>query len=345
MRKDKPQTPARGDLPPQVYRKPWGQGYTYRDENGQTLTSKPWRRWIKRLAIPPAWEAVEITLDTEARVFASGRDSAGRKQYVYNPAWRSAREAAKFDRLLDFARRLPHMRRVTGQHLRRKAHNREQVLACMVRLIDTAYFRPGSARYAAENASYGLTTMRSKHLRVDGDTLIFDYQGKSGQTQHREIADQRLAEIVAELDELPGYEIFKYYDDNGQRVDVDSADLNDYIHEIMGCAFSAKDFRTWAGTSLAALALDELGPVDEENSRKKNVVDAVKRVAERLGNTPAIARESYIHPQVIEHYLDGRTLRHFAELVEDQLDREAWAGPEECAVLAMLDERMTEQAR
>ena len=332
------------ELPERVYRKPWGSGYTYRDEYGVTLTDRAWRRWIKSLVIPPAWESVEITLDTEARVFASGRDKAGRKQYVYNPEWRSKREAAKFDRLLTFARQLPHMRRVTGQHLRHTEHTREQVLACMVRLIDTAYFRPGSARYAEENASYGLTTMRSKHLTIEDDTLIFDYQGKSGQSQHREVADNRLATIVAELDDLPGYEIFKYYDADGQRVDVDSADLNDYIHDVMGEAFSAKDFRTWAGTSLAALALDELGPVNAEKDAKKNVVDAVKRVAERLGNTPAIARESYIHPQVIAHYLDGRTLRHFADLIEDQLDREAWSGPEERAVLAMLDERLAEEA-
>lgn len=328
-----------------VTRHRWGRGFTYRDENGETFRDRAWRRWIDELVIPPAWSDVEITLDETAHVFAVGRDDAGRKQYIYNPEWRSAREAAKFERLLDFARTLPTMRRVTGQHLARDDLSREKVLACMVRLIDTAYFRPGSERYSAENESYGLTTMRSKHLSIENDTLIFDYQGKSGQLQHREIADRRLTELVAKLDDIPGYEIFKYIDDDGQRVDVDSGDLNDYIHEIMGDAFSAKDFRTWAGTSLAALALDELGPVDDDNTRKKNVVDAVKRVARRLGNTPAIARASYIHPQVIAHYLDGRTLRHFAELVEAELDRDALAGPEERAVLAMLDDRLGREMR
>ncbi|RJS93071.1 DNA topoisomerase IB [Salinisphaera sp. Q1T1-3] len=321
-----------------------GRGFTYRYPDGCTLADRRLRRWIKSLAIPPAWRDVEITLERDARVHASGRDTAGRKQYIYNENWRAERDAAKFDRLLDFAHRLPTMRRATGQHLAREDHSRECVLACMVRLIDTAYFRPGSARYAAENASYGLTTMRSKHLSIEGDTLVFDYQGKSGKQQHREVADARLARIVAELDDLPGYEIFKYYDTNGQRIDVDSADLNDYIHDVMGDAFSAKDFRTWAGTSLAALALDEIGPGDDDNSRQKNVVAAVKRVAAHLGNTPAIARESYIHPQVITHYLDGRTLRHFAELVENERARDELAGPEERLVLAMLDERLSKAA-
>ncbi|WP_423821168.1 DNA topoisomerase IB [Salinisphaera sp. SPP-AMP-43] len=321
-----------------------GRGFTYRDAEGQTLRDRATRRWIESLAIPPAWREVEIDLDASARVHASGRDSAGRKQYVYNPDWRAAREAAKFDRLLAFARRLSTMRRATGQHLAQSGHGRNKVLAAMVRLIDTAYFRPGSERYSKENQSYGLTTMRSKHLSVEGDTLVFDYRGKSGQEQHRVIEDERLATVVAELDDLPGYEIFKYYDDDGDRVHVDSADLNDYIHEIMGEEFSAKDFRTWAGTSLAALALDELGVSDDETTGQKNVVEAVKRVAERLGNTPAIARASYIHPHVIETYLDGRTLGHFRQLVEAELEDGDLTGPEEWAVLRLLEQRIERAA-
>ncbi|MES1938353.1 DNA topoisomerase IB [Salinisphaera hydrothermalis] len=321
-----------------------GRGFTYRYDNGRTLRDKSLRRWIESLAIPPAWRRVEIDLDTKARVHASGRDDAGRKQYIYNEDWRAEREAAKFDRLLDFARRLSTMRRATGQHLAQEGHGRNKVLAAMVRLIDTAYFRPGNERYAQENHSYGLTTMRSKHLSIDGNTLVFDYRGKSGQEQHREIEDKRLARVVAELDDLPGYEIFKYYDDDGQRVHVDSADLNDYIHEIMGEAFSAKDFRTWAGTSLAALALDELGVSNDQKAGQKNIVEAVKRVAERLGNTPAIARASYIHPRVIESYLDGRTLSHFRQLVEAELEDGDLTGPEERAVLRLLEARLENAA-
>ena len=320
-----------------------GRGFTYRYENGRTLRDKSLRRWIESLAIPPVWRQVEIDLDAAARVHASGRDDAGRKQYIYNQDWRAEREAAKFDRLLNFARRLSTMRRATGQHLAQDGHGRNKVLAAMVRLIDSAYFRPGSDRYAQENQSYGLTTMRSKHLSIDGDTLVFDYRGKSGQEQHREIEDERLAKVVAELDDLPGYEIFKYYDDDGNGVHVDSADLNDYIHDIMGEEFSAKDFRAWAGTSLAALALDELGVSEDEKVGQKNVVEAVKRVAERRGNTPAIARASYIHPRAIESYLDGRTVSHFRQLVEAELADGELTGPEERAVLYLLEQRLEQQ--
>lgn len=327
-----------------VTRQRSGRGFTYRyAASGKTLRDKSIRRWIESLAIPPAWRDVEITLDKSARVHANGRDDAGRKQYIYNDDWRAEREAAKFDRLLAFARQLSTMRRATGQHLAQPGHGRNKVLACMVRLIDTAYFRPGSERYSEENHSYGLTTMRSKHLTIEGDTLVFDYKGKSGQEQHRVVEDERLARIVAELDDLPGYEIFKYYDDDDERVYVDSADLNDYIHDVMGEAFSAKDFRTWAGTSLAALALDELGVSADEKIGQKNVVEAVKRVAGRLGNTPAIARASYIHPGVIESYLDGRTVSHFRQLVEAELADGELTGPEERAVLYLLEQRLIEE--
>jgi len=326
--------------PETVTRRRWGQGFTYRTAGGETFRDKTWRRWIDSLVIPPAWQDVEIVLDHAARIHATGRDAAGRKQYIYNSDWRDARDEAKFARLTDFAGRLATMRRITGQHLARGDLSREKVLACMVRLIDTAYFRPGSEKYARENDSYGLTTMRSKHLTIEGDELVFDYDGKSGQHQHRVVEDARLAEVVAELDDVPGYQIFKYRDDNGDKVTVDSADLNDYIHEVMGEAFSAKDFRTWAGTSLAALALDELGLAADEKAGEKNVRDAIKRVAERLGNTPAIARDSYIHPAVIDSYLDGRTLSHFADLVEKELADGDLTGPEERAILKMLDVRL-----
>ncbi|ERJ18538.1 Putative DNA topoisomerase I protein [Salinisphaera shabanensis E1L3A] len=328
------------DHSPVVTRHRCGKGFTYRYANGRTLRDKKRRRWIESLAVPPAWQAVEITLDENAHVHAIGRDAAGRKQYIYNPAWRQQREQAKYDRILAFAEQLSTMRRATGQHLTHEAMTREKVLACMVRLIDSAYFRPGSESYSRENDSYGLTTMRSKHLTIEGDELIFDYDGKSGQRQHRVVEDERLARVVAELDDQPGYEIFKYYDDNGDKVYVDSADLNDYIHEVMGEGYSAKDFRTWAGTSLAALALDEIGPDDDEKISEKNIRDAVDRVAERLGNTPSIARSSYIDPRVIETYLDGRTLSHFQALIEAELEEGDLTGPQERAVMKMLQSRV-----
>ncbi|MFC0336683.1 DNA topoisomerase-1 [Kushneria avicenniae] len=317
-----------------------GKGFTYRDERGRTYKNREWRQWIKTLAIPPAWQNVVVTLDADARIYATGRDSAGRKQYIYNSEWREQREKLKFDRIVDFAQRLSTMRRITGQHMAREGMPREKVLACMVRLLDTAYFRPGNDSYREQNDSYGLTTMRSRHLTINGHELIFDYQGKSGQHQHKVIEDEKLAEIVQELDDIPGYEIFKYFDDDGHKVRVDSHDLNDYIHDVMGERFSAKDFRTWAGTSLAALALDELGIGNDDDASQQYIREAVERVAKQLGNTPSIARSSYIDPRVIESYLDGRLLRHFLEQIEEALEHEELTGPEERAILKLLQSRL-----
>lgn len=327
--------------PKRVTRRRCGKGFTYRLDDGKTLKDEAWRDWIASLAIPPAWQEVEIVLDKRHHIHATGRDSAGRKQYIYNARWRQKREILKFDRIVEFARRLTPMRRVTGQHLLLDGMPREKVLACMVRLIDSAYFRPGSERYREENDSYGLTTMRSKHLTIDGDELIFDYRGKSGQDQHRVVEDERLAKIVGELDDIPGYEIFKYFDEDGHKVKVDSHDLNAYIHQVMGERFSAKDFRTWAGTSIAALALEELGPGDNDKTSQSNVRQAVERVAKTLGNTPSIAKASYIDPRVVESYLDGRTLEHFRKLVETELAKEdELTGPDERAILKLLQSRL-----
>ncbi|WP_447553808.1 DNA topoisomerase IB [Vreelandella sp. EE22] len=323
-----------------VTRQRSGKGFTYKTARGNTLRDQRWREWIDSLAIPPAWHEVEITLDRRHHIYATGRDDAGRKQYIYNPEWREKREALKFDRMVDFAQKLTPMRRVTGQHLLLEGLPREKVLACMVRLIDSAYFRPGSERYRQQNDSFGLTTMRSKHLTIDGDELIFDYRGKSGQDQHRVVEDARLASVVAELDDTPGYEIFKYFDDEGNKVRVDSSDLNDYIRDVMGEAFSAKDFRTWAGTSIAALALEELGLGDNDKTSEKNVRQAVERVAKSLGNTPSIAKASYIDPRVVESYLDGQTLENFRQLIEAELDKEDLTGPDERAVLELLKSRL-----
>lgn len=317
-----------------------GKGFTYRDMSGNTLTDRRWRQWIQQLAVPPAWRDVEITLEPEARIHATGRDGAGRKQYIYNSEWREQREKMKFDRIVDFAQGLSTMRRITGQHMAREGMPREKVLACMVRLLDTAYFRPGSESYRDQNDTFGLTTMRSRHLTINGSELVFDYQGKSGQRQHKVVEDEKLSTIVRELDDIPGYEIFKYFDESGRKVRIDSHDLNDYIHDVMGERFSAKDFRTWAGTSIAALALDELGPGEDDKSSQQHIRSAVERVAATLGNTPNVARSSYIDPRVIESYLDGRLLRHFLEQIEEALEHEEMTGPEELAILDMLKSRL-----
>jgi len=324
------------------YRKKHGKGFRYVDESNHTVKDMQLKEWFKSLVIPPAWTEVEINSKKGAKILVTGRDDKDRKQYIYNPKFRKKQDQEKFDRILHFADQLEHMRRVTGQHLRKLSLSREKVLACMVRLLEAAYFRPGSDRYAKENQSYGLTTMRSKHLQIDGDELVFHYIGKSGKEQERHIIDKKLAQIVREIDDLPGYEIFKFIDEEGERQDVKSEHLNDYIREVMGDEFSAKDFRTWAGTVIAAIALDEIGALEEKDQKAldKNIRDAVVRVSERLGNTPSVARSSYIDPRVIEGYIDGKTINYFQKEVNRILKKNEKLSREEIGVLCLLKRKL-----
>ena len=324
------------------FRKRHGKGFTYQDKNGDTIKDKEIKDWIKSLVIPPAWSEVEISEKKKADLLVTGRDDKGRKQYIYNPKYVEKQNSKKFDRIINFADQLEHMRRVTGQHLRKRKLTREKVLATMLRLLESAFFRPGSETYSKDNKTYGLTTMRHKHLTIDGDEIIFNYVGKSGQEQEKHVVDRKLAKIVQEIDDMPGYEIFKYLDDNNEIVDVKSEDLNAYIREVMGDEFSAKDFRTWAGTMIAAIALDELGVVDkrDQTSLDKNIKEAVNRVSERLGNTPSVARGSYIDPRIIEEYTNGHTLKYFEEEINQLLEDAENLSKEEIGVLCMLRSRL-----
>lgn len=319
-----------------------GRGFSYKDEDGNTVRDKELLQFFKTLVIPPAWTNVEINNSPRAKVRATGHDAKGRKQYIYNSNFRLRQEQKKFDRILQFANKLPHMRLVTGQHLRKRKLDRNKVLACMVRLLDVAFFRPGSDVYAKQNKSYGLTTLRSKHLKIEGDKLTFNYVGKSAQKQEKQIVDAQLARIVREIDDLPGYEIFKFIDEDGTIQDVKSQHLNAYIREIMGPEFSAKDFRTWAGTVIAAMSLDELGATEEVDQRNlsKNIRQAVVAVSERLGNTPAIARKSYIDPRIIENYTKGKTLCYFKKEVDRLLKKSENLSVEELGVLCLLKRRL-----
>ncbi len=324
------------------YRKKHGKGFTYQDIDGNTIKDPNLKAWFNSLVIPPAWTEVEISEKKSADLLVTGRDDKNRKQYIYNPEYREKKEAEKFDRIIQFADKLEHCRRVTGQHLRQRKMTKEKVLATMVRLLENAFFRPGSEIYSKQNMSYGLTTIRSKHLKIKGDKMIFSYRGKSGQDQEKEIIDKKLAKIVKEIDAMPGYEIFKYLDEDGKIVDVKSEDLNAYIHEVMGEEFSAKDFRTWAGTMIAAMALDELGVVEEADQKvlDKNIKEAVARVSERLGNTPSVARSSYIDPRVIEEYENGKTLAYFEKEITKLLKKSQNLSKAELGVLIMLKNRL-----
>ena len=245
-----------------------------------------------------------------------------------------------------FADALPEMRRKTSGHLRHEALDREKVLSAMTRLVNAAYFRVGEERYAKNNKTFGIATLRRKHLSVEGDKLIFEYTGKWGQAQRKVVTDEKLRQVVEECASLPGYEIFKYYDENGKLKDVKSRDLNAYIKEVMGKEFTAKDFRTWAGTLLAALQLAEAGPVGEMKQAEKNVLAAVDAVAERLGNTRDIARASYISPRVIDHYLEGSVVAYNGEQLEEVIVAEQGdLTQEERALLELLNKKLRRELR
>ncbi len=324
------------------HRKKHGKGFTYQDNDGKTIKEKENINWIKSLIIPPAWTNVEISENRKADLLVTGRDDKDRKQYIYHPKYIEKQNSKKFDRIINFADQLEHMRRVTGQHLRKRKLNREKVMATMLRLLESAFFRPGSETYSKENATYGLTTLRHKHLTIEGDEIIFNYNGKSGQEQEKHIVDKKLAKIVQEIDDMPGYEVFKYLDEDNNIIDVKSDDLNAYIHEVMGEEFSAKDFRTWAGTMIAAIALDELGVVNKKDQKllDQNIKEAVNRVSERLGNTPSVARGSYIDPRIIDDYTQGRTLQYFEKEINQLLKKAENLSKEEIGVLCMLRNRL-----
>src|SRR5919107_234496 len=300
---------------------------------------------IENLKVPPAWEDARIARSPSAKVQAIGYDSEGRLQYLYHPKYREKKERQKFERILRFADVLPEMRRVTSNHLRRRDLDREKVLAAMTRLKNAAYFRVGDERYARRNKTYGIATLRRRHLRIEGDTMIFEYTGKWGQVQRKVVTDARLREIVEERVALPGYEIFKYHDGAGEVRDAKARDLNAYVKEVMGEEFSPKDFRTWAGTLFAAVKLAELGATEDLEQAESNVLEAVDHVAQRLGNTRDIARASYISPRVIDHYMEGSVIAYYGELIEEIVAQQEGLTEGEEALLELLNKKLRRELR
>ena len=317
-------------------------GFFYRyPDTGETVREERVLTRIENLKVPPAWEEARIARSPSAKVQAIGYDSAGRLQYLYHPKYRERKEREKFERILRFSEALPEMRRTTSNHLRRKKLDREKVLAAMTRLMNAAYFRVGEERYARKNKTYGIATLRRKHLRLEGDTMIFEYTGKWGQVHRKVVTDAKLRRIVEECAALPGYEIFKYRDDSGEIRDVRSRDLNAYVKEVMGEVFTPKDFRTWAGTLIAAVKLAELGVTEDLEQAEKNVLAAVDDVAQRLGNTRDIARASYISPRVIDHYMEGSVIAYYGEMVEEIIAAEQGGLTEgEEALLKLLKKKL-----
>jgi DNA topoisomerase I len=321
-------------------------GFFYRyPGTGETVREERVLERIENLKVPPAWEDARIARSPSAKVQAIGYDSAGRLQYLYHPRYRERKEREKFERILRFSDVLPEMRRVTSNHLRHRHLDRERVLAAMTRLMNAAYFRVGDERYARKNRTYGIATLRRKHLNIEGDTMTFEYTGKWGQAQRKAVTDARLRRIVEECVALPGYEIFKYHDESGEIRDVKARDLNAYVKEVMGEEFTPKDFRTWAGTLFAAVKLAELGATEDPMQAEKNVLEAVDDVAQRLGNTRDIARASYISPRVIDHYMEGSVVAYYGELIEEIVAQQEGLTEGEEALLELLNKKLRRELR
>jgi DNA topoisomerase-1 len=298
------------DLAPGIRRMRHGSGFSYFDADGRRISHAGERRRIAALVIPPAWDQVWICPDADGHILATGRDSKGRKQYIYHPLWHELRSHDRFSALLEFGRALPHMRATIDRHLRLPVLSRERVLALVVRLLETTLIRIGNREYARTNESYGLTTLRRKHVRREGNRLRFSFRGKSGKEFSISLRDPRAANALRRCEELPGQEIFKYVDDTGAARSVQSQDVNEYIRSLCGDDFSAKDLRTWGGTVVAARTLLERLDDTSAAQRQSAVKAAVKAAARALGNTSAVARRHYIHPALLRAYEKGTLAAH-----------------------------------
>ncbi|MFD0934033.1 DNA topoisomerase IB, partial [Methylobacterium trifolii] len=326
---------------PGLTRKKSGTGFRYLDAKGAPVRDAAVLARIRSLAIPPAYTDVWICPRANGHIQATGRDAKGRKQYRYHPDFREARETTKFTRIMAFADALPGIRTRIDADMRKAGLSREKVLATVVHLLETTLIRVGNDDYARTNKSYGLTTLRDPHVKIAGSELTFRFKGKSGKTWNLSVKDRRVAKIVKACQDLPGQELFQYLDDAGERRDVTSSDVNAYLREITGQEITAKDFRTWAGTVLAALALREFEAFDSHAKAKKNLRAAIEGVAARLGNTPTICRKCYIHPQVLDGYLEGDLLDQVKDAVETELSEDlSRLKPEEAAVLGLLRKRL-----
>ena len=333
------------DTRPGIQRKKTAKGFRYVDPDGKPVRDEKTLGRIKSLVIPPAWTQVWISAQPNGHLQATGRDVKGRKQSRYHPRWRETRDETKYERMTHFARALPAIRARVAHDLGLPGLPRVKVLATIVSLMEQTLIRVGNQEYARDNKSYGLTTMRTKHVEVDGSEIKFTFQGKSRVHHTINLRDRRLAAIVKRCADLPGYELFQYLDKEGERHTIDSADVNEYLREISGEHFTAKDFRTWAGSVLACETLRDLPPFTTATEAKKNVVQAIATVASRLGNTPSVCRKCYVHPAVIEAYLGGKSTEAAKQELEEEIeDRRHALREEEQALVDLLQQRLMLEA-
>jgi DNA topoisomerase-1 len=331
------------DTKPGISRRRNGSGFIYVAPSGKRVRDRAELERIRRLVIPPAWTDVWICPDPRGHVQATGRDARGRKQHRYHPRWREVRDETKYHRMIGFARALPAIRRRTAADLRKQGLKLEKVVAAIVQLLEKTLIRVGNDEYARQNRSFGLTTLRDGHVEVKGGRVRFAFRGKSGVEHEVDLDDRRLARVVRQCQDLPGYDLFQYLDENGERRTIGSSDVNEYLRSVTGHEFTSKDFRTWAGTVLAAQLLHAVD-FTSESQAKKNIIRAVEEVAKRLGNTKAVCRKCYIHPAIFESYMDGSIKALARHLKRNRRPGDAWAGCE-AGVLTMLQRRAARELR
>ncbi len=334
------------DATPGLTRRRRGQAFAYFTAAGRRVTDAATLHRIRALAIPPAWTDVWICPHPDGHIQATGRDARGRKQYRYHARWRQVRDDAKFARMLDFGRRLPALRARIAQDLAGRSLSRERVLAGVVSLLEKSLIRVGNDEYATANGSYGLTTLQDRHASVTTGAVCFRFRGKSGVRHEVRVRHRQLASLVKKCQDLPGQELFQYRDETGTVRDVTSGDVNDYLRAVSGRDFTAKDFRTWAGTVLAAMALQEMQEFDSQAQAKRNIRAAIERVAKLLGNTPTVCRKCYVHPAVLDSYIDRTMLQNVQQAARREIATAlADHSPEEALVLALLERRLREEER
>ena len=334
-----------GDDRPGYIRKSKGDDFEWLDTEGKVIRDEQRLLRMKRLAIPPAWVNVWICPAPNGHIQATGRDARGRKQYLYHERWREVRDENKYDRIISFGKALPKIRRRIARDLKLPGLPRNKVLATVVQLLERTFIRIGNEEYARENKSFGLTTMKDRHVEVKGAKLRFRFRGKSGREHEVDVTDGHIAKIISKLQDLPGQDLFQYVDDDGEIRDITSQDVNEYLREITGEDFSAKDFRTWAGTVLTAIALNVQEKFETQKQAKSNINTAIKAVAKILGNTPAICRKCYVHPAVLGTYLDQKSIDGLKRTTEEALEREdVDLRSSEAAVLKFLESRLTKKA-
>ena len=326
------------DSGPGIRRRRRGRGFSYIAPNGNQIRDPKRLERIRKLAIPPAWTDVWICPSPNGHLQATGRDAKGRKQYRYHTEYRAERDETKFHRMLEFSALLPGIRHRIERDLSLDGLPRDKVLATVVSLLEKTLIRVGNEVYAKHNRSYGLTTMRDRHVEITGDEIRFRFRGKSGVEHKVSVNDRRLAKVVQQCQSLPGQDLFQFLDDAGKRQDVSSSDVNEYLHRITGRAISAKDFRTWAGTMRAAVAFRDLGVTDSQKEANRNVLRVIDQVAQNLGNTRDVCRKYYVHPRLIERYLLGEVIPPTPPLKGPKPRRKsAMLRRDESAVLEFLD--------